>query len=129
LGFAIPINDARDIAEQLIANGKVEHPFLGIRMASLTPEIKEQLKSEYNLDTDAEAGVLIVDVVPNSPAARAGLRRGDVISTIGNQDVTLPKEVQKIVSETTVGDEVSVQVIRQNKNQDLAVTVGILPNS
>ena len=129
LGFAIPINDARDIAEQLIANGKVEHPFLGIRMASLTPEIKEQLKSEYNLDTNAESGVLIVDVVPNSPADKAGLKRGDVISTIGEQDVTLPKEVQKIVSKTQVGDDISLEVIRQNKNQDLAVTVGVLPNS
>ena len=129
LGFAIPINDAQEIAEQLIANGKVEHPFLGIRMASLTPEVKEQLKNEYNFDTDAETGVLIVDVVPNSPAARAGLKRGDVISTIREQDVSLPKEVQKIVSKTKVGEDISLQVIRQNKTEDLDVKVGILPDS
>ena len=129
LGFAIPINDAREIAEQLIANGKVEHPFLGIRMTSLTPEVKEQLKSQYNFETDAETGVLIVDVVPNSPAAKAGLQRGDVISTIRKQDVTLPNEVQKIVSKTKVGEDISLQIIRQNQPQDLDVTVGILPDS
>lgn len=129
LGFAIPINAARDVAEQLIANGKVEHPFLGVRMTNITPELKEQLKTQYNLDLDADRGVLIVDVFPNSPAAKAGLKQGDIISAIEKQDVSLPKEVQKIVETTKAGDNLNLAIIRQNQIIDLGVEVGVLPNS
>ena len=129
LGFAIPINAARDIAEQLIANGKVEHPFLGVRMTSITPEIKAQLKSQYNFEIGADTGVLIVDVLPNSPAAKAGLRQGDIISAIETQEVVLPNEVQKIVSKAQIGEPLNLSVIRQNRNIELPIEVGILPNS
>ena len=129
LGFAIPINSAKDIAEQLIANGKVEHSFLGIRMSSITPELKQQLKSQYNFEIGADEGVLVVEVIPNSPAAKAGLRQGDIISAIEGEEVTLPNEVQKIVEQTSAGDTLNLQLIRQNKTADLAVEVGILPNS
>ena len=128
LGFAIPINAARDIAEQLIANGKVEHPFVGIRMTSITPEIKAQLKSQYNFDISADTGVLIVDVLPNSPAAKAGLKQGDIISAIETQEVALPNEVQKIVGKAQIGEALNLSVIRQNKNIELPIEVGILPN-
>jgi serine protease Do len=129
LGFAIPINSARDIAEQLIANGKVEHPFLGIQMTSITPEIKTQLKSQYNFDLSTDKGVLVLNVLPNSPAAKAGLKQGDVISTIEEQEVNLPQDVQKIVEKSKVGDTVKLALVRQNKNVNLPVQVGILPNS
>jgi serine protease Do len=129
LGFAIPINAARDVAEQLIANGKVEHPFLGIQMTSITPEIKTQLKSQYNFDINADKGVLVLNVLPNSPAAKAGLKQGDVISTIEEQEVNLPQDVQKIVDRSKVGDTVKVNLVRQNKNVNLPVQVGLLPSS
>ncbi|VEP14211.1 putative serine protease HtrA [Hyella patelloides LEGE 07179] len=129
LGFAIPINAARDVAEQLIANGKVEHSFLGVRMTNITPELKEQLKTQYNLEVDADRGVLIVDVLPNSPAAKAGLKQGDIISAIEEQDVSLPKEVQKIVEKTRAGENLDLAIIRQNQTIDLGVEVGVLPNS
>jgi serine protease Do len=129
LGFAIPINSARDIAEQLIANGKVEHPFLGIQMTSITPEIKAQLKSQYNFDISTDKGVLVLNVLPNSPAAKAGLKQGDVISTIEEQEVSLPQDVQKIVEKSKVGATVKLALVRQNQNVNLPVQVGILPNS
>jgi serine protease Do len=129
LGFAIPINSARDIAEQLIANGKVEHPFLGIQMTSITPEIKTQLKSQYNFDLGADKGVLVLNVLPNSPAAKAGLKQGDVISTIEEQEVNLPQDVQKIVEKSQVGATVKLTLVRQDRNVNLPVQVGILPNS
>jgi serine protease Do len=129
LGFAIPINSARDIAEQLIANGKVEHPFLGIQMTSITPEIQNQLKSQYNFDVPTDQGVLIVSIVPNSPAAKAGLRQGDIVTTIEEQQVNLPQDVQKIVEKTEVGDTVNLELIRQNKTVTLPVKVGLLPSS
>jgi S1-C subfamily serine protease len=87
LGFAIPINTAERIANQLVAKGKVEHPFLGIQMVTLTPELKQNINSNPNagLNVDEDQGVLIAKVMPNSPAAKAGLRAGDVIQKINGQ--------------------------------------------
>ena len=129
LGFAIPINSAKDIAEQLIANGKVDHPFLGIRMSSITPELKQQLTSQYNFEIGVDEGVLIVEVLPNSPAASAGLKQGDIITAIEGENVILPNEVQKIVAQSSAGDTLNLQLIRRNQTADLPIQVGILPNS
>ena len=127
LGFAIPINAARDIAEELIANGRVEHSFLGIQMVQLSPEIKQQLKSEKNLEIDADEGVLIVDVVPDSPADRAGLQSGDVIREVAGEDVAESEEVQQAVAKTDVGEELTLGLQRNGKNIDTEVTIGVLP--
>ena len=127
LGFAIPINTARDVAEELIATGKVEHSFLGIQMAQLSPELKDQLKSEKNLEIDAEEGVLIVDVVPNSPAAKAGLKSGDVIREIAGEEIAKSEEVQQAVAKTDVGEELALTLERDGKQIDTDVTVGVLP--
>ena len=127
LGFAIPVNSARDIAEELIAKGKVDHPFLGIQMAGITPELKQELKRQKNLDVNADSGILIVDVVPNSPAARAGLNSGDVIQEIEGKDITKPEEVQQAVDKTDVGDELNLGLLRNGKQLDLGVKVGVLP--
>lgn len=128
LGFAIPINTARDIAEQLIAEGKVNHAFLGVRMVSLTPEIKQQLKTRRNVDLGDTEGVLIVEVVPNSPAAKAGLRGGDVIKSISDRDINTANEVQEIVSKVKPGDELALDLLRDNRNIQTTVEVGVLPN-
>ncbi len=128
LGFAIPINSARDIAEQLIANGKVDHSFLGIRMASLTPEIKQQLKNKQNINLQNETGVLIVEVVPNSPAAKAGLRGGDVIKAIAGQNITAADQIQKVVEKTSPGEKISIELLRDNRTVEVTVEVGILPS-
>ena len=128
LGFAIPINSARDIAEQLIANGKVDHSFLGIRMASLTPELKQQLKNKQNINLQNETGVLIVEVVPNSPAAKAGLRGGDVIQAIAGQNITAADQIQKVVEKTSPGEKLSIELLRDNRTVEVTVEVGILPS-
>ncbi|MDJ0577034.1 MAG: HhoA/HhoB/HtrA family serine endopeptidase [Xenococcaceae cyanobacterium MO_234.B1] len=128
LGFAIPINTVRDIAEQLIANGKVDHSFLGIRMASLTPEIKQQLKNKHNINLQNETGVLIVEVVPNSPAAKAGLRGGDVIKAIAGQSITAADQIQKVVEKTSPGEKLSIELLRENRTVEVTVEVGILPS-
>ena len=127
LGFAIPVNAARDIAEELIAKGKVDHPFLGIQMAEITPELKQELKSQKNLDVNAAEGILIIDVVPNSPAAQAGLKSGDVIQEIEGNKITKADEVQQAVAKTEVGEKLALGLLRNQKQLDLEVTVGILP--
>ena len=127
LGFAIPVNAARDIAEELIAKGKVEHPFLGIQMATITPELKQELASRQNLQVDETEGILIIDVVPDSPAERAGLKSGDVINEIAGDKITKADEVQQAVAKTDVGERLNLGLIRSDRQLDLAVKVGILP--
>lgn len=127
IGFAIPVNTARNIAEQLIADGKVDHPYLGIQMAGITPELKQQLKSELNLAVNADQGVLIVDVVPNSPADASGLQSGDVIQKIEGKTITQADEVQQAVEETTAGDQLALNILRDGQSQKLDVEVGVLP--
>jgi len=128
IGFAIPINTARNIAEQLIANGKVAHPYLGIRMASLTPEVREQLRNTREFQIADEEGVLIVEIVPNSPAARAGLRAGDVIKSINGEAIKTADQVQQAVEKTKIGEQLPLQLARQGRTIDLNVEVGVLPN-
>ncbi|GAB4237847.1 MAG: HhoA/HhoB/HtrA family serine endopeptidase [Stanieria sp.] len=127
LGFAIPIDTARNIAEELIAKGKVDHPFLGIQMAAITPELKEQLQQNQNLNLTADQGILIVNVVPNSPAQRAGLKSGDVIQSINQKTVQEPSEVQQVVEETPIGQELLMNLQRDGQTIDRNVQVGVLP--
>jgi Do/DeqQ family serine protease len=127
LGFAIPIDTAHNIAETLIAKGKVDHPFLGIEMAEVTPELKEQLKTQKNWEIQADRGILIVGVIPNSPADKAGLKAGDVIQQLGGQTVNNPNEVQEAVEKTQVGSSLPISLERNLQQLNLNIQVGILP--
>ena len=127
LGFAIPVNAAREIAEELIAKGKVDHPYLGIQMTAITPELKQELKRQKNLDVNSESGILVVEVVPNSPADKAGLKPGDVIQEIEGQEIIQADQVQQAVAKTDVGEKLSLGLLRNEKQLKLDVRVGILP--
>ena len=127
IGFAIPVNTARDIAEELIAKGKADHPFLGIQMVEITPDLRKQLKSQKNIDIDANKGILIVGVVPNSPADNAGLRSGDIIHKIGDRHVSKADEVQQIVAKTQAGDRLPLSIQSNDKQRQIEVKVGVLP--
>lgn len=83
LGFAIPVKIADRISKQLLNDGKVAHPYLGIRMVSVSAETKALLQEELDLQVQQEKGVLVVDVLSDSPAAAAQLKSGDVIVQIG----------------------------------------------
>ncbi len=129
LGFAIPINKAEEIASQLIAGEKVAHPYLGIRMTTLTSDLKQDLSRELGLRLSANKGVVIVNVARNSPAARAGLRAGDVIQQIDGQSVKTADDVQLAVEKTTVGGNVQVAVNRGGRNVNIRVQPGQFPVS
>ncbi|MDM9581462.1 MULTISPECIES: HhoA/HhoB/HtrA family serine endopeptidase [unclassified Nostoc] len=125
LGFAIPINTVQRIAQQLIATGKVDHPYLGVQMVTLTPEIKEKIKNGAGdrLNLTADEGVLLVEIVPRSPASIAGLRVGDVIKSINSQPVTKIEEVQKLVEKSKIGTKLPIEVERNGQ----IVQVGVQP--
>ena len=126
LGFAIPINMAKEISEQLIVNGKVEHPFIGISMVSLSPQIKSQLELREGFKINEEEGVLIVKILPNSPAAKAGLKSGDVIQNMNGRPIKDAENVQEVVEKTPVGEELIVQLRRNQQTVDAKVKVGVL---
>ncbi|WP_068816927.1 HhoA/HhoB/HtrA family serine endopeptidase [Phormidesmis priestleyi] len=129
LGFAIPINTAQKISQQLIATGKVNHPYLGIRMMTLTPELKKQINSdrEANLTVQDDRGILIFSVMKNSPATRAGLRAGDVIKKINGQAVETAEQVQNAVEASAVGGSLQVEVNRNGRSTTVAVQPGAFP--
>jgi S1-C subfamily serine protease len=129
LGFAIPINTAQRISSQLIATGKVQHPYLGIQMVGLTPELKQNINSDPNsgLSVDEDRGVLVVKVMPNSPAAKAGIRAGDVIQKLNGEAVADAGSVQKVVENSQVGGDVRMELRRNGQNLNLAVRPGAFP--
>ncbi len=129
LGFSIPINRAQQIATQLIATGKVDHAYLGIQMANLTPEVQQQINSDPDsgLKVSVDQGVLIVRVMPNSPAAQAGLKAGDVIVKVNGQSIDDSNAVQKVVEKTQVGSSLQLELSRNGQNLNLATKVEALP--
>lgn len=131
LGFAIPINTVQKIAEELITKGRVDHPYLGIEMVTLTPEVKEKITTRFGdrINLAANQGILLVRIVPNSPAAIAGLRPGDVIKSINNQAVLKVDEVQKLVENSKIGIPLQVQVERNGRTFQVLVKPAPLPVS
>ncbi|MBE9207812.1 trypsin-like peptidase domain-containing protein [Nostoc sp. LEGE 06077] len=129
IGFAIPIATAQRIANQLISTGKVEHPYLGIQMIGLTPQLKQTINSDPNsgLSIDEDKGVLVVKVMPNSPAAKAGLRAGDVIQQLNGNAVTDAGSVQKAVDSSQIGGDLRLELRRNGQTLNLSVRPGAFP--
>ncbi|MEA5465653.1 HhoA/HhoB/HtrA family serine endopeptidase [Leptothoe sp. PORK10 BA2] len=117
LGFSIPINMVERIATELAETGKVEHPFLGIQMVTLSPAVKEEINSNPNsgLTVEAETGILIVQVLQGSPAAKGGLRAGDVIKTMDGTPVADAEAVQRVVGQGKVGQKLTFEVERNGE--------------
>jgi Do/DeqQ family serine protease len=129
LGFAIPINAARNIADQLIAKGKVSHPYIGIQMRTLNADLKRRINEDpnANFSVKADRGVLVNRIVQNSPAFKGGLKRGDVISKVNGQAVNSAEDVQAQVDRATVGGNLSMEVDRDGQRVTLAVQPGEFP--
>ena len=121
IGFAIPINLVRHVADQLMASGKVQRAWLGIQLAELTPELAE------GFGLSEQRGILVNDVIAGTPADRAGLKRNDVIVEFDGQSVSdLPKFRLK-VADTKVGSRVPLMVLRDGKRIPVTVTLSERP--
>ncbi|MDB9374358.1 HhoA/HhoB/HtrA family serine endopeptidase [Nodularia sphaerocarpa] len=129
LGFAIPINTVQRISQQLIAKGRVDHPYLGIQMVTLTPEVKATINknSGDRLNLRGDQGVLLVGIAPRSPASVGGLKIGDLIQSINNQPVTKIDQVQKLVENSQIGVPLQIQVERNGQLIPVAVSPAPLP--
>ena len=129
LGFAVPINTAKRISDLLIANGKVDHPYLGIQMATITPDLKQKLNDdpESPVSVQEDKGIIVLKVIPDSPAAKAGLKTGDVITKIGGQEAASAEVIQQAVEESKVGGDLAIELRRQGQTVDLSIQPGILP--
>jgi S1-C subfamily serine protease len=128
IGFAIPINKAKAIYPQLAKGQKVPHPYLGIRMATLTPRVAKENNSDPNspMQLPEIEGVLVVQVLPNTPAEAGGLRSGDVITAIESQPIVSAEQLQRLVERSQVGQTLRIRVQRGSSTQVLSIPTGQL---
>lgn len=122
IGFAIPINLARHVMDQLIQGGKVQRGYLGISLQ----DIDQGLAESFNLPN--QNGALVGDVYPGTPAQKAGIEPGDVIVEFNGKKVTDTHSLQLMVTQMSPGSEASVKVIRNGSEKTLTVKLGQLPS-
>ena len=128
IGFAIPIDKAKEIKDRLVRGEKIHHPYVGIQMTALTPELAHENNQDPNSPTllPELAGVLVVQVLPDTPAAKAGVRWGDVIVDVDGQSVTDAGELQSIVEGSRVGQSLRLTIKRGDRTQTITVQTGEL---
>jgi len=114
IGFAIPINKAKQIKSVLVRGGKVQHPYIGVQLLTLTPDEARRLNADPNTGMyvpEAEGG-LVMKVISDTPAEKGGLRRGDVIIEVEGRSVHTADQIQKIVDQSQIGGTLRITVLR-----------------
>lgn len=113
IGFAVPSNLARWVGDQLISSGTVKRAYLGVGIQPVTQDLADQLAVK------PRGGVVVTEVFPDTPAAKAGLKSGDVIVKFGDKAVTSPQSLQMAVERSTVGDDFGMEIVRDGKTMTL----------
>ena len=122
IGFAIPVNTARGVADQLAKTGKVRRGYLGVSIRNV-----EDVGAAFGLDPN-QKGVLVEKITdPNTPGAKAGLKAGDVITKFNGESVTKSNELQRLVGTSPVGSQVTLTVLRGDQTIQLKATLDELP--
>jgi serine protease Do/serine protease DegQ len=117
IGFAIPVNLAKLIADQLIETGEVTRGWLGVSIQPLTPELAE------SFGLDKVAGALVNQVLPGTPAEKAGVQRGDILLALNGKEIRGVRALQLLVASTPAGRTVEFEVLRGGKRLSLPVTI------
>ena len=117
MGFAIPTQIVRPTVEALIRDGKVSHGFMGLGITDVTPENAKFFDSKDN------RGAIVTQVEPNSPAAKAGLKVGDLITSLDGREISDASQLQVTVGQTRPGTTIKLQVMRDGKGMDVPVTL------
>lgn len=121
IGFAVPSNMARSVLQQLIRSGKVIRGWLGVSIQDLTPELAAQF------GVKEPAGALVGEVLEESPAERAGLRRGDIIIEFDGRKVETPSQLKNVVAQTPVGRKALIKFIRDQGVHQVEVVIAEQP--
>ena len=129
LGFAIPIETAKRISDQLFETGEVQHPYLGIQMVNLDKEIRDSINQDpdFEVQVNADQGVAIVRVMPGTPAEAGGLKQGDVIKRVNKVDIENVTDVQSQVERSGLDEPLTVEVIRGEQSVTISVKPTALP--
>lgn len=117
IGFAIPVNMAKNIIPQLKETGKVTRGWLGVSIQPITPELAQ------SFDLEGEKGALVTEIVKDSPAEKAGIKTGDIILEFNGKMIHEMNELPRLVAATPVGKKVTVKILREGKAEDIPVTV------
>lgn len=121
IGFATPVSTVQQIVPQLLKNGKAVHPFVGVQVAQLTPDIASQL------GVSVKQGAIVMAVQSGSPAAKAGIKEGDVITAVDNVQVNAVEDFIGALRAHQPGDVVTMTIVRGNSTQQVRVTLGEQP--
>ncbi|MGB7415242.1 MAG: HhoA/HhoB/HtrA family serine endopeptidase [Thermosynechococcaceae cyanobacterium] len=126
IGFAIPIDKAKSLKDRLVRGEKILHPYIGVQMTTLTPEAAQENNRNPNSPVllPETKGVLVVQVFPNTPAASAGFRWGDVILSIDDHPVQNASQLQTLVENCEVGQQLQLVIQRGEQTQTLAIRTG-----
>lgn len=117
IGFAIPINTAKEVLDELIKSGSVTRPYIGVALQDMTKDLAEYFKlKEPN-------GAIIADVVSDSPADKAGLLRGDVILKINDKTIKNSNDVSEIISKTKINEKLVMVILRNGQSRFITVVV------
>ncbi len=123
IGFAIPINMAVDVMNQIVDHGKVIRGYLGVEIQDVTPEVAQAFGLQHG------GGALVADVTPGGPAAKSGLERGDIILKYNGQNVADRDELSVMTSETAPGTTVHLEIFRKGTTLEKDITLGTLPSN
>lgn len=130
IGFAIPVNDVKGLVMSVLRDGKLLRPYLGVRYVTLTDDVAFQ----YNLSTKRGAYIPPADpgeqvILSDSPAAKAGIKAGDIIIKVNNDPINETNSLISVLGRHSVGDKVTITVVRDNNEQKIEVTLEAAPQS
>ena len=122
IGFAIPVDTVRQVADALVADGKIDRPWIGLGLGQLSPALSESLGLPANTE-----GVVVSQVAPNGPSAKAGLRQGDVIQRVNGQRITDAKLLQDTVRNKPVNSTLAMQLLRDGQMVGVTLKTELMP--